>query len=253
MYILQYLFTNSGRLFLAKGEKFKNKEMKKIKLELIDEICKEQNFDELLLIILKSCKENRVNKILESIENDNTIKDRYKKQIYEEIFEYVNDINELFKSNIKEIFSIGVKETIKKINNMYSDELVKGKSDMIDKIRIIIADDNIHICQIIKKFLEKHQDIEILGIANTDEDEIKMIDELKPDIVITDLMRNHKYSGLDIIRDYSNKDNCPKFLVISAEKNDLIMDELNIAGFIKKPFFDYDIIVEELRKIKSQS
>lgn len=123
----------------------------------------------------------------------------------------------------------------------------------MNEIKIIIADDNKHICQIIKKFLEKHQDIEILGIANTDEDEIKMINELKPDIVITDLMRNHKYSGLDIIRDYSNKDNCPKFLVISAEKKDFIMDELKIAGYIKKPFFNYEKIVEELRKIKRHS
>lgn len=67
------------------------------------------------------------------------------------------------------------------------------------KTKIIIADDNVHICQMMYDFLKQYDDIEILGIANTDEDEIKLIEELKPQIVISDLMRNHKYTGLDII------------------------------------------------------
>lgn len=124
---------------------------------------------------------------------------------------------------------------------------------MSEKIKIIIADDNIHICNFVRKFLEKYEDIEILGIANTDEDEIKMIEELKPEIVITDLMRNHKYTGLDIIKDYQNKKDAPKFLVISAdEERNVIRDGLKVAGYIKKPFFNYEIIVEELRKIKNK-
>ena len=52
------------------------------------------------------------------------------------------------------------------------------------KTRVIIADDDVHICKFIEDSLKKHNDIEILGIANTDEDEIKMIEERKPEIVI---------------------------------------------------------------------
>lgn len=51
------------------------------------------------------------------------------------------------------------------------------------KTRIIIADDNVHICKFMKESLSKHEGIEILGIANTDEDEIKMIEELKPELL----------------------------------------------------------------------
>lgn len=85
------------------------------------------------------------------------------------------------------------------------------------KVKVIIADDNIHICKFIKRYLEKYEDIEILGVANTDEDEIKMIEELKPEIVITDLLRNHKYTGLDIIKDYFKKNSKVAFLVVSAD------------------------------------
>jgi len=121
---------------------------------------------------------------------------------------------------------------------------------MSEKIKVIIADDNVHICDFIKKFLEKYEDIEILGVANTDEDEVKMIEDLKPRIVITDLMRNHKYTGLDIIKSYQNKKEAPEFLVISAdEERAVIRDGLKVARYIKKPFINYEIIVEELRRI----
>ena len=73
----------------------------------------------------------------------------------------------------------------------------------LEKIKIIIADDDIKTCEDIKNKLKNYESIEVIGIANTDEEEIKMIEELKPDVVVTDLMRNHKFTGLDIIKDYS--------------------------------------------------
>ncbi len=227
--------------------------MKEIKFELVNEICEEQDFDELLLEILSYSKENRINKMLQNINKNKKIDSKIKKQLYEEIFEYVNDINESCKTNIKEIFSIGVKKTIKKINNIHRNELLKGTSNMSEKIKVIIADDNFHICEFIKKFLEKYEDIEILGVANTDEDEIKMIEELKPEIVITDLMRNNKYTGLDIIKNYFKKNKKLAFLVISADyKGNVINDGLEVAGYINKPINDYEEIYTELKRIKKE-
>lgn len=223
--------------------------MEKIKFDLIDEICEKQNFDELLLKILTSDKKNRINKILQDIDKDGNFDDELKKKLYKEIFGYVEDANNLLKDNLKEIFSIAVKETIIKINN----EINGGNSKMSRKIKVIIADDNVHFCKFIKDYLESYEDIEILGVANTDEDEIKMIEELKPEIVITDLMRNHKYTGLDIIKDYFNKKSKVEFLVISADfERDVITDELKVAGYIKKPFSDYEIIYKELKRIKRE-
>lgn len=118
-------------------------------------------------------------------------------------------------------------------------------------IKIVIADDNKGICNLYKQYLEKYEDIEILGIANTDEQEIEMIEKLKPDIVITDLSRNHIYTGLDIIKAYYNKSNSPKFLVISTDrKKDVINSTFDIAGYIQKPVQDYQLIYNELKRIK---
>ncbi len=223
--------------------------MKEIKFDLIDEICEEQDFDELLLKILNCNKQKRINQILQNIEENNNFDTETKKKLYEEIFGYVEDTNNYLKTNLKEIFTIAAKETIVKINN----EIMEGKIKLSRKIKIIIADDNIHICKFIKEFLEKYEDIEILGIANSDEDEIKMIEELKPEIVITDLMRNHRYTGLDIIKSYFAKNKDIAFLVISADnKSDVINGGLEVAGYIKKPVNDYEEIYTELKRIKRE-
>lgn len=223
--------------------------MEEIKIDLIDEICKEQDFDELLLEILKSNKQNRINKILQDIDENNNFDNELKKKLYEEIFRYVEDTNNYLRANLKEIFTIATKKTIVKINN----EIMEGKIKLSRKIKIIIADDDIHICKFIKDFLEKYEDIEILGIANTDEDEIKMIEELKPEIVITDLMRNHRYTGLDIIKNYFVQNKDVEFLVISADnKSEVINGGLKVAGYIEKPINDYEEIYTELKRIKNE-
>lgn len=223
--------------------------MEKIKFDLIDKICEKQDFDELLLKILTSDKKNRINKILQDIDKNENFDDELKKKLYKEIFNYVEDANNLLKDYLKDVFSIAVKTTITKINN----EIIGGNIEMSRKIKVVIADDNIHICKFIKDYLKNHEDVEILGVANTDEDEIKMIEELKPEIVITDLMRNHKYTGLDIIKDYFNKKSKVEFLVISADfEKDVITDGLEVAGYIKKPFNDYEIIYKELKRIKRE-
>ena len=44
--------------------------MEEIKFDLIEKVCEKQNFDELLLQIVKSNKENRINRILHNIEEN---------------------------------------------------------------------------------------------------------------------------------------------------------------------------------------
>lgn len=131
--------------------------MEEIKFDLIEKVCEKQNFDELLLQIVKSNKENRINRILQNIEENKKFDKKLKRQIYEGIFDYVDDVNKYLKNNLKKIFSIAAKETIIQINS----ELNGGNVDMWRKIKVIIADDNVHFCKFIREYLEKYNDIEI--------------------------------------------------------------------------------------------
>ena len=121
----------------------------------------------------------------------------------------------------------------------------------MEKIKVLIADDNQVLNEIMIKNLEKYDEIEILGSCTSDIDEMFMIDNLKPEIVITDIIRNNGDSGLEVIKKYKGKSNLPKFLVITGGENELIDTKL-MDGFINKPFLNYDVILKRLRLIKSQ-
>lgn len=141
-----------------------------------------------------------------------------------------------------------------KLDIKYMEQIKKDKrkDGIMDKIKVIIADDDKGICYLLQKQLEKNKNIEVVGVANTDEQEIEMIETLKPDIVITDLMRNHEYTGLDIIKEYFKKEEKPEFLVVSADKKeDVINNGLEVAGYLKKPF-NLTLITDEVIRIKKE-
>lgn len=215
---------------------------------IIKTICNEQNYDTILIDLIQPEKNKEINEFIEKIHANKNINDLEKREVYEKIFEYVQKVNKILEGNVEKIFETGVREAIIYLNKFENKE---NEVEHLDKIRIIIADDNRGICDLYTRSLKKHKDVEILGIAYNDEDEINMIENLKPDIVISDLMRNRRWTGLDIIKDYFKRNKGPKFLVISADKkSDVITDGLEVAGYIKKPFEDYEQIYTELRRIK---
>lgn len=113
-------------------------------------------------------------------------------------------------------------------------EDIKNDID-INEIKIIIADDERKTCEEIKEYLRNYPQIKILGIANTDNEEIKMIEELKPDVVVTDLMRNHKFTGRDIIMEYNKKSNSPKFIVVSFSPDSSLSSKCkNVTDYVYK-------------------
>ena len=119
------------------------------------------------------------------------------------------------------------------------------------KKKILIADDNKRFCDFIYKKLIEIEEFEIVGIANTDDDEVKLIEEKEPDIVITDLMRDNEYTGLEIIKKYSTNTNSPQFLIVSAGLPVIsIMKYKNVVNFMNKLGFDCNKLIMELRIIE---
>jgi predicted ribonuclease YlaK len=102
--------------------------MEEIKFDVIERVCEKQNFRELLLHIIKNSSGNRIKKMLEDIENNNKIDKKMKRKIYEEIFDYVYDINKYFERNLKDIEEEKASQVFSKYFKSVPIESVQGAS-----------------------------------------------------------------------------------------------------------------------------
>ncbi|MBR2743933.1 MAG: hypothetical protein IKE01_01370 [Clostridia bacterium] len=89
--------------------------MERKEKEIIDKICLEQNFDELLLNIKLKHKSNKLNKILTEISEDERMSDKLRRAIYEDFFDYVIDINNSYIASIKDVYCLGAQKAIREI------------------------------------------------------------------------------------------------------------------------------------------
>lgn len=109
----------------------------------------------------------------------------------------------------------------------------------MEKVRVILADDQEIFNTIRADFLKKIEYVEILGLAKDGQEEYDMIKELKPDLVITDNQMPYM-NGIDVIeriKDDSSILNKPSFVIVSADglyEYRTKMEEYNILDIINK-------------------
>lgn len=115
---------------------------------------------------------------------------------------------------------------------------------MEDIVRVLIADDNKTLVDFMKSYISKDNRYEVVGICSDVDTEIEMIDRLKPDIVITDIRKNNKWVGIDVVKEYKEKEYSPIFYVVSASVVSYIPDfrDLGIRYYISKPFEEEDFM-----------
>lgn len=121
---------------------------------------------------------------------------------------------------------------------------------MSEILKVLIADDNKTLVSIMKSYIEQNANYKVIGIAEDEESEIKLINELRPDLVITDLKKKKGWTGLSIIEKYKNHKDEPIFFIISAstdENIDKIM-ELEVKFYLNKPY-PIEKLLEKLEDI----
>jgi len=90
--------------------------------ELVARICNEQNYDEMLVKIVNANGEYRIKKLLNEINDNDTISPTEKRRIYETIFDYVDNANSEIQKNVKAIFKMGVEKAINKTNTIKKED-----------------------------------------------------------------------------------------------------------------------------------
>src|SRR6185369_17520566 len=108
---------------------------------------------------------------------------------------------------------------------------------LAQRIRTVLIDDSAFMRKVIGNIIRQDESIELVGIANDGKHGIEMIAELKPDVVITDMVMPD-YDGLYVVNSVMEKLPVPVILLSSLEKTDSrIFDALQLGAFefIDKP------------------
>ena len=116
----------------------------------------------------------------------------------------------------------------------------------MNKIKVLIADDNKIISENIKRITDKIEEIEIVGIACDGEEEYNFIKQFEPDFLISDVQMP-KMTGIEVLERLSEENfkEIPTTVFITGENIDIFNNTTiinNIYDIISKPFYNDRIL-----------
>ncbi|MCF6462037.1 sporulation transcription factor Spo0A [Clostridium sp. Cult1] len=125
----------------------------------------------------------------------------------------------------------------------------------MDKMKVLIVDDNREFCEILSKFLTMEGEFEVIGIAKDGLQALDMITEVNPDILILDIIMPH-LDGLGVLEALHslNLEKMPKVVVLSAVGQDQITQkaiQLGASYYVVKPF-DFKVFIKRLKEIAGE-
>ena len=122
---------------------------------------------------------------------------------------------------------------------------------MKECIRIVVADDNRDFRQLLSDRLNRHENLEVIGVAGDGCELIKLVTEKRPDVIVTEAILPKK-DGLAAVKSIQqlNLIRTPAVFVLSSFTSDNIITEaaaLGVAYFMVKPC-DLDALAERITK-----
>ena len=123
---------------------------------------------------------------------------------------------------------------------------------MKDKIKILIADDNAEFTMTLRGYLEKEEDMEIVGVAKDGNEAVELIKKSQPDVALLDVIMPH-LDGLGVLEKISQeKIEQPICIMLSAVGQDKITQKAITLGaqyYVVKPF-DINLLIKRIKEIK---
>ncbi|MBE9502087.1 MAG: response regulator transcription factor [Chloroflexi bacterium] len=118
------------------------------------------------------------------------------------------------------------------------------------KIRIVLADDHALLREAMRNAFERRKDMEVVGEAGNGEEAVKLSSELKPDIVIMDIVMP-KLSGIEATKQIREVSPATAVLVLTAYDDDryvIGLLEAGAAGYLLKSARS-QVLVEAVRAV----
>ena len=121
------------------------------------------------------------------------------------------------------------------------------------EITILIADDNIDFTRTLSAYLEKMEDIEVVGIAKDGNEAFEIIKGTHPDILLLDVIMPH-LDGIGVLEklNETTMTKKPISIMLSAVGQDKITQKAISLGaqyYVVKPF-DIELLIKRIRDLR---
>lgn len=123
---------------------------------------------------------------------------------------------------------------------------------MNEKIKILIADDNIEFTQKLASYIQEQKDMEIVGIVENGEEAINIINKKKVDILLLDIIMP-RLDGLGVLErlNIMRTDRKPLCVLLSSiGQQKIIKTAINLGAeyYVIKPF-DFEFLIRRLKEL----
>ncbi len=120
------------------------------------------------------------------------------------------------------------------------------------KIKVIIADDNRDFCHLLKEYIERQPDMDLVGAAYNGAEVVEMLPAKSPDVIVLDIIMPH-LDGIGVLEKMTSMGLSyrPKVIMLTAFGQENITQkvvELGADYYVLKPF-DLDILVDRIRQL----
>lgn len=124
----------------------------------------------------------------------------------------------------------------------------------MSRVRVVLADDNKDFCKLFQDYLsEKHEDLELVGVAHNGNDVLELIEELDPDVLVLDIIMPH-LDGIGVLERLSRDEaGRPKIIMLTAFGQENVTQRVVDLGadyYVLKPF-SLDVLSDRIRQLAS--
>ena len=125
----------------------------------------------------------------------------------------------------------------------------------MERIKLIIADNDAEYANNLSSFFDKQDNIDVLAVAKDGNEALSFIESKNPDVVISEMMMPY-LDGLGIVEKINemNIKKVPLFMILSSIHQDKIVKrayDMGVEYYMVKPF-DLGVLVSRIKRCGSQ-
>lgn len=120
-------------------------------------------------------------------------------------------------------------------------------------IRVLVADDNRELVEVLKEYINRQEDMQVIGVAYHGNEALELIYREQPDVVVLDIIMPH-LDGLGVLEKLQNDIQKPHVIILTAFGQESMTQravQLGADYFVLKPF-DLDTLGKRIRQLQGR-